>query len=174
MLWNRGVLEEIQHWNHRNIMDNVHTPIAGIIFTYDKLLTVHIIPRNRSTYNNIWYINWHGVPRYVTPNRVIHVQLSRSTQQWSATSPSTKLNVTLHPIEADLLTNKLCYANDYKNRLPYCTMKINIFCIITHIAISILGPVRSPFLLRHVLPVPHSVIRGKCPPVLEGKERALS
>ena len=53
------------------------------------------------------------------PIAVIHVQLKRSTQQLSATSPGTELYITLHPIKADpLITNKLCYANDYKNRLP--------------------------------------------------------
>ena len=36
--------------------------------SYDKLLSVHIIPLNRWKYNTIWYIAWYGAPRYVAPN----------------------------------------------------------------------------------------------------------
>ena len=60
-----------------------------------------------------------GTELHITlnPIAVIHVQLKRSTQQLSATTlPGTELYITLHPIEADpLITNKLCYANGYKN-----------------------------------------------------------
>ena len=86
---------------------------------------MHNIPLNKWTLSDTLL----GTELHVTSHQIagIHVQVWRLTQQWSPTSPNTELYVTLHPIEADPLSNKLSYANDYKNRLPCCTMKINIF-----------------------------------------------